>query len=105
MGVHFYNIVKTNNSLKKGNTMLAYYLNQTVDAVQTAKKTWVNNTVVDTALAGHMTKFVDVQTEYTKAALNNFESFSMGFAGYAWGKAQETAKTATEWAKKLSPKA
>lgn len=85
--------------------MLAYYLNQTVDAVQTAKKTWVNNTVFDTALAGHMIKFVDTQAEYTKAALNNFESFGMAFAGYAVGKAQETAKTATEWVSKLSPKA
>ncbi len=85
--------------------MLAYYLNQTVDAVQTAKKTFVNNTVFDTALAGHMHKFVDAQAEYTKAALTNFESFGMAFAGYAIGKAQETAKTAAEWTKKLSPKA
>lgn len=85
--------------------MLAYYLNQTVDAVQTAKKNFVANTVFDTALAGHLNKFVDAQTEYTKSALNNFESFGMAFAGYTWGKAQETAKTATEWAKKLSPKA
>jgi hypothetical protein len=105
MGIYFYSIVKTNNSLKKGNTMLAYYLNQTVDAVQAAKKNWVNNTVFDTALAGHMIKFVDTQAEYTKAALSNFESFAMGFTGYAVGKAQETAKTATEWAQKLTPKA
>ena len=85
--------------------MLAYYLNQTVDAVQTAKKNFVNNTVFDTALAGHMVKFVDTQAEYTKAALSNFESFGMAFAGYAVGKAQETAKTTTEWVSKLTPKA
>ncbi len=85
--------------------MLAYYLNQTVDAVQTAKKNFVNNTVFDTALAGAMHKFVDSQAEYTKAALNNFESFGMAFAGYAVGKAQESAKTAAEWTKKLTPKA
>jgi hypothetical protein len=85
--------------------MLAYYLNQTVDAVQTAKKTFVNNTVLDTALAGHMHKFVDAQAEYTKAALNNFESFGMAFAGYTWGKAQDAAKTTTEWVSKLTPKA
>ena len=85
--------------------MLAYYLNQTVDAVQTAKKNWVNNTVFDTALAGHMIKFVDAQTEYTKSALSNFESFGMSFAGYAWGKTQETAKNTTEWVKKYTPKA
>lgn len=85
--------------------MLAYYLNQTVDAVQGAKKNFVANTVFDTALASHLNKFVDTQTEYTKAALNNFESFGMAFAGYTWGKAQEGAKTAAEWTKKFAAKA
>ena len=85
--------------------MLAYYLNQTVDAVQSAKKNFVANTVFDAALAGHLNKFVDAQAEYTKAAVNNFESFGMAFAGYTVGKAQETAKTAAEWVSKLSPKA
>ncbi len=85
--------------------MLSYYLNQTVDAVQTAKKKFVDSTVFDTALAGHMNKFVETQTEYTKAALNNFESFGMAMAGYTWGKTQETAKNTTEWVKKFTPKA
>jgi hypothetical protein len=85
--------------------MLSYYLNQTVDAVQTAKKKFVDSTVFDTALAGHMNKFVETQTEYTKAALNNFESFGIAMAGYTWGKTQETAKNTTEWVKKFTPKA
>jgi hypothetical protein len=83
--------------------MLSYFLNQYVDAVQTAKKLWVDKAVLDTALAGHMHKFVETQSEYTKAALNNFESFGIGFAGYSIGKAQESAKKATEWVKKYTP--
>ena len=89
----------------KGNKMLAYSMNQTVDAVQTAKKSWVNNWVHDTTLAGHLNKFVDTQTEYTKAMLTNFEAVTFGITGYSIGKAQEASKTATEWAKKLTPKA
>lgn len=85
--------------------MLAYFLNQYVDAVQNAKKTFVNSTIFDTALAGHMHKFVDDQTEYTKAALSNFEQFGMSFAGYAISKSQDSAKLATEWVKKVTPKA
>jgi hypothetical protein len=85
--------------------MLAYYLNQTVDAVQTAKKKFVDNTVFDAALAGHLNKFVDSQTEYTKAALSNFESVGMAMAGYTWGKSQETAKNTAEWVKKFTTKA
>lgn len=84
--------------------MLAYYLNQTVDAVQNAKKNWVNNTVFDTGLSGAMHRFVDAQTEYTKAAVSNFENFGIAFAGYALGKAQDSAKTATEWFEKFSSK-
>ncbi len=85
--------------------MLAYYLNQTVDAVQTAKKKFVDSTVFDAALAGHMNKFVETQTEYTKSMLTNFEAVTFGITGYSIGKAQEATKTATEWAKKLTPKA
>ena len=83
--------------------MLSYYLNQYVDAVQTAKKLWVDKAVADTALAGHMHKFVETQSEYTKAALNNFESFGIGFAGYTINKMQESAKKATERVKKFTP--
>lgn len=82
--------------------MLSYFLNQYVDAVQTAKKIWVDKTVTDTVLAEHMHKFVETQSEYTKAALNNFESFGMAFAGYTVNKMQESTKAATERVKKFS---
>jgi len=84
--------------------MLAYSLNKTVDAVQTAKKTWVNNCVFDSKLADHLNRFVDTQTEYTKATFNNFEQASMAISGYTIGKAQESAKTAADWVNKLSTK-
>ena len=85
--------------------MLSYYLNQYVDAVQAAKKTWVDSAVQDTDLAKHMLKFVETQSEYTKAAVNNFESFGIGFAGYTANKIVESTKKATERVKKFSPKA
>jgi hypothetical protein len=85
--------------------MLAYSLNQAVDAVQAAKKSWVSNWVFDSTLAGHLNKFVDTQTEYTKAFFSNAEMTGMALGGYAFGKAQDATKTAAEWAKKLTPKA
>lgn len=84
--------------------MFAYYINQTVDAVQTAKKNWVNSTVFDTDLAKHMHSFVDAQTEYTKAAVNNFQSWGMSVAGYATGKTQSALKKGAEWAEKFNTK-
>lgn len=83
--------------------MLSYYLNQYVDAVQTAKKTWVDKAVQDTDLAKHMHKFVETQREYTKAAVNNFESFGISFAGYSANKMIESLKKATERVNKFSP--
>ena len=83
--------------------MFSYYINQYVDAVQTAKKNWVDKSVQDTDLAKHMHKFVETQREYTKAAVNNFESFSIGFAGYTANKMIESAKKATERVKKFTP--
>jgi hypothetical protein len=84
--------------------MVSYYLNQTVDAVQTTKKKFVDGTVHNASLAGALNKFVDTQTEYTKAAINNFESVGMSIAGYTWGKTQEAAKNTAEWTKKYTPK-
>ena len=83
--------------------MFSYYINQYVDAVQTAKKLWVDKAVPDTGLAKHMHKFVETQIEYTKAAVNNFESFGIGFAGYTTNKIIESAKKATERVKKFTP--
>lgn len=82
--------------------MFGYYINQAVDAVQTAKKNWVSNNVFDKSLATHMHSFVDTQTEYTKAAVNNFQSFGMAFAGYATGKTQTALKKGAEWIEKFN---
>jgi len=85
--------------------MFSYYINQYVDAVQTAKKNWVDKSVQDTDLAKHMHKFVETQREYTKAAVNNFAVFGIGFAGYTANKMIESTKKATERVKKFAPTA
>ncbi len=82
--------------------MFAYYINQAVDAVQTAKKNFVTNTVFDADLAKHMHTFVDTQTEYTKAAVNNFQTWGMSFAGYTTGKTQAALKKGAEWIEKFN---
>jgi hypothetical protein len=106
MGFYYLSaVISSNNSLKKGINMFSYYINQYVDAVQTAKKNWVDKSVQDTDLAKHMHKFVETQREYTKAAVNNFESFGIGFAGYSANKIIESTKKATERVKKFAPKA
>jgi len=40
-----------------------------IDAVQTAKKTWVKTFITNEHIADSMNQFVDGQTEYTKKAL------------------------------------
>ena len=40
-----------------------------IDAVQTAKKTWVKTFVTNDHIAESMNEFVDNQTEYTKKAV------------------------------------
>jgi hypothetical protein len=103
MVVYFCSIVKTNNSLKKGISYVIIFSKSIRRCSTDCKKTLGRQSRADTALAGHMHKFVETQSEYTKAALNNFESFGIGFAGYSIGKAQESAKKATEWVKKYTP--
>ena len=89
----------------KGINMFTFYINRAVDAVQNAKKTWVSNNILDADLAGHLNKFVETQTEYTKAAAQNFESAGMALSGYTIGKTQSALKTATDWTTKtFSPK-
>lgn len=83
--------------------MFSYFINQYVDAIQNAKKIWVDKAVHNNDLARHMHKFVDTQCEYTKAAINNFESFGMSFAGYTVNKMQKTTEAATERVKKFTP--
>lgn len=40
----------------------------TIDAVQTAKKTFVNTFVTNESIKGPMIEFIDAQSEYTKKA-------------------------------------
>jgi len=84
--------------------MLAFSINRAVESVQNLKKNWVNSTVFDTKLAESLNSFVDTQTEYTKSMFNNFERTGMSLAGYAIGKAQEAAKTVSDWAEKFTQK-
>lgn len=50
--------------------MLATLINNTVDAIQTSKKIFVDTFVKHEGLAKTMTEFVDAQTEYTKKAID-----------------------------------
>jgi hypothetical protein len=50
--------------------MLATLINNTVDAIQTSKKIFVDTFVKHEGLAETMTEFVDAQTEYTKKAID-----------------------------------
>jgi hypothetical protein len=45
-----------------------FTINNTIDAVQTAKKQWVKTFVQNEAVAKAMNDYVDAQSEYTKAA-------------------------------------
>ena len=49
--------------------MLTTLVNNTVDAVQTSKKIFVDTFVKHEGLAKTMNEFVDAQTEYTKKAI------------------------------------
>ncbi len=50
--------------------MLATVVNNTVDAIQTSKKIFVDTFVKHEGLAKTMNEFVDAQTEYTKKAID-----------------------------------
>jgi hypothetical protein len=50
--------------------MLTALVNNTVDAVQTSKKIFVDTFVKHEGLAKNMNDFVDAQTEYTKKAID-----------------------------------
>jgi hypothetical protein len=50
--------------------MLATVVNNTVDAIQTSKKIFVDTFVKHEGLSKTMNEFVDAQTEYTKKAID-----------------------------------
>lgn len=63
-----------------------------IDAVQTAKKTWVKTFVTNDHIAGAMNEFVDNQTEYTKKAVKATTDAATQIAS-------ETVKAANEASK------
>jgi hypothetical protein len=50
--------------------MLATVVNNTVDAIQTSKKIFVDTFVKHEGLAKSLNEFVDAQTNYTKQAID-----------------------------------
>ena len=50
--------------------MLATLINNTVDAIQTSKKIFVDTFVKHEGLAKSLNEFVDAQTDYTKKAID-----------------------------------
>jgi|LauGreDrversion4_2_1035121.scaffolds.fasta_scaffold701170_2 hypothetical protein len=50
--------------------MLATLVNNTVDAIQTSKKIFVDTFVKHEGLAKSLNEFVDAQTDYTKQAID-----------------------------------
>lgn len=50
--------------------MLATLINNTVDAIQTSKKIFVDTFVKHEGLAKSLNEFVDAQTDYTKQAVD-----------------------------------
>ncbi len=50
--------------------MLATLMNNTVDAIQTSKKMFVDTFVKHEGLAKSLNEFVDAQTNYTKQAID-----------------------------------
>lgn len=64
----------------------------TIDAVQTAKKSFVNTFVTNETIKESMIKFIDAQSEYTKKAAKVAVDTSTSIAGEAVKVAQEAAK-------------
>ena len=49
-----------------------FKIDDMIDQVQNAKKSMVDTMITDEKIAGPMNKFIDTQTEYTKATVQNF---------------------------------
>lgn len=63
-----------------------------IDAVQTAKKTFVSTFVTNQTIADSLTGFVDAQTEYTKKALKAGTEAATTLTSEAVKVAQEMGK-------------
>jgi hypothetical protein len=81
----------------------------TIDAVQTAKKTFINTFVTNDAVKTPMIKFIDAQADYTKkAAKVGMDTFT-SLASEAMKQVQEATKydytkAYTEMAEKFTSK-
>jgi hypothetical protein len=64
----------------------------TIDAVQTAKKTFVNTFVTNEAIKESMVKFIDAQADYTKKAAKVGMDTATTVAQESIKVAQESAK-------------
>ena len=69
-----------------------FTIDATVDAVQTAKKTFVNTFVTNQSVKDAMIKFVDAQAEYTKRAAKVGTDTVTTLTSEAVKTAQEAAK-------------
>lgn len=62
-----------------------YMTNIWIDAVQNAKKTWVDTWVKDESMSEPLYEFIKVQTEFTKNAMKHANTFANA-AGEAMAK-------------------
>lgn len=63
-----------------------------IDAVQTAKKTWVKTFITNEHIADAMNQFVDNQTEYTKKAVKATTDAATEIAAETTKMVKESAK-------------
>ena len=64
----------------------------TIDAVQTAKKTFVNTFITNEAVKDTLVKFIDAQSEYTKKAAKVSLDTATALTSEAVKQAQEATK-------------
>jgi len=62
-----------------------YLTNVWIDAIQNAKKTWVDTWVKDESMSEPLYEFIKVQTEFTKNAMKQTNAFANA-AGEAMAK-------------------
>ena len=67
-----------------------FYTDMAIDAVQNAKKTWLNSVVSNDEIKTPLTKFVDAQTAYTKQLVDSstevMNTFAKNFFNSMGGK-------------------
>ena len=56
--------------------MNEYMTNMWIDAIQNAKKTWIDTWVKDESMSKPLNEFIKVQTEFTKEAVKQTNAFA-----------------------------